>query len=88
MTLVPNEGLRTDGHLIMRFPLNGRSSKLDFDDVQLMTVSKPKIKMVVRGVAGRGSGPPSLGQGHSRVLCKSEEFSGGNRGYPPPLVRF
>ena len=22
----------------------------------------------------RGSGPPSLGQGHSRVLCKSDEF--------------
>ena len=38
-----------------------------------------------KGVAGRGvrgSGHPSLGQSHPRVLCKSEEFFGGNRGVP------
>ena len=29
----------------MRFSLNGWSSKLDFDDIQLMTVSEPEIKM-------------------------------------------
>ena len=29
----------------MRFSLNGWSSKLDFDDVQLMTVSELKIKL-------------------------------------------
>ena len=29
----------------MRFSLNGRSSKLDFDDAQLMTVFKPEIMM-------------------------------------------
>ena len=30
--------------------------------------------------------PPILGQGHSRVLCKSEEIFGGNRGVPPREV--
>ena len=29
----------------MQFSPNGKSSKLDFDDVQLMTVSEPEIKM-------------------------------------------
>ena len=33
------------GIFLMRFALNGTSSKLDFDDVQLMTVSVPEIKM-------------------------------------------
>ena len=34
-------------NLSMRFSLNGRASKLDFDDVQLMTVFEPEIKMAV-----------------------------------------
>ena len=29
----------------MRFPLNGRSSKLDYDDVHSMRISEPEIKM-------------------------------------------
>ena len=29
----------------MRFSLNGRASKLDVNDVQLMNVFKPEIKM-------------------------------------------
>ena len=29
----------------MRFTLNGRASKLDFDDVQLVTVFEPENKM-------------------------------------------
>ena len=32
-------------NFLMRFSLNGRSSELDFDDVQLMTISEPEIKM-------------------------------------------
>ena len=33
----------------------------------------------------RGSGPPGLGQGHSRDMCKSEEFF---QGGGTPLVKF
>ena len=29
----------------MQFSLNGRAFKLDFDDIQLMTVFGPEIKM-------------------------------------------
>ena len=37
----------TGRKVVMRFSLNGRSSKVDFDDVQLMAVSELEIKMVV-----------------------------------------
>ena len=46
-------------------------------------------RRVNRGGAGRGGSggpdPPSLGQGHSRDMCKSEEFF---QGGGTPLVKF
>ena len=52
MTLVPKGGFRsppvifgTGRHLFMRFSMNGRASKLDFDDVQLTAVFEPEIEM-------------------------------------------
>ena len=53
VTIVPKGGglrkppsiIGTGRNSFMRFSLNGRSSKLDFDDVHLMTVSEPEIKM-------------------------------------------
>ena len=35
----------TGRNLLMQFSLNGRTSKLNIDDVQLMTVIEPEIKM-------------------------------------------
>ena len=54
MTLVP-KGRASEAHpmhylrkgweFLMRVSLNGRATKLDFEDVQLMTVFEPEIKM-------------------------------------------
>ena len=50
MTLVskwwPSWGIfATDRNCLIRFSLNGRASKLDVNDVQLMAVFQPEIKM-------------------------------------------
>ena len=51
VTLGPKGGapciFGTSGNLCVRFSLNGRSSKLNFNDAQLMTVFEPENKMVV-----------------------------------------
>ena len=47
MTLMPKGGgiFGTDRNCSIRFSLNGRASKLDVNDVQLIDVFEPEIKM-------------------------------------------